>query len=92
MSIHRLLKVPKLAASTGSPGQSVLSRVASQAPVPLEGNTKTSPRSVWKTRFKSRSSGRLKSGNSEPRWSSIGRDSARRMRSGTCVGPGMKSA
>lgn len=42
-SIQRWLNMPNLAASTVSPGESVLLIAASQPPVPVEGITMTSP-------------------------------------------------
>src|SRR4051794_36883006 len=88
MSIQRWLNMPKRAAITRSPGESVLLSAASQAPVPLAGKMNAWPSFVLKTFLRSRSTGAASSGKVDDRWSSIGRCIALRMRSGTFVGPG----
>ena len=80
------------AASTRSPGERVLVRPASQPPVPEPGKTNTCPLSVWKTFFRSSSSGSVNLGKSGARMSSIGTFIARRTSSGMLVGPGMNKA
>src|SRR5437867_513573 len=49
MSIQRWLNIPKRAARTRSPGESVLASDASHAPVPLAGKTNGWPEVVLKT-------------------------------------------
>ena len=89
MSAHRWLKVPKRDTSTRSPGARVFSRLASHAPVPLDGNTKTCADSVRKIVRRSARMDLLSAGKFAPRWSSMERIIERWMRSGTFVGPGM---
>jgi hypothetical protein len=67
MSIQRWLNMPKRAASTLSPGESVLVSDASQAPVPLAGNRNGWPDAVLKIFFRSSSTGAASPGNSEER-------------------------
>jgi hypothetical protein len=50
-SIQRWLNMPNRAASTVSPGDSVLVIAASQPPVPVDGRMITSPASIFSTRF-----------------------------------------
>ena len=52
-SIHKWLNWPNREAKTLSPGESVLQREASQAPVPDEGKINTCPSVLLKTLFKS---------------------------------------
>ena len=52
-SIQRWLNWPKRAAKSLSPGELVLVRADSQAPVPLDGKITTWPSLVLKIRFKS---------------------------------------
>ena len=58
MSIQRWLNMPNRAASTLSPGESVLESEASQAPVPLAGKMNACPEVVLKIFFSSWRSGR----------------------------------
>src|SRR5438874_1369711 len=44
---------------------------------------------VWKTCWSPPRTSRTRAENSGPRWSIVGRDNARRQRSGTLVGPGI---
>src|SRR5574337_33088 len=74
--------------STRSPGESVFTSAASQAPVPEDGKTTTGPE-VLKTWRIPASTSRPSRANSGPRWSMVGWASARRIRSGTLVGPGI---
>src|SRR5689334_7256969 len=90
MSIQRWLNIPNRAARTRSPGERVLERDASHAPVPLAGKTNAWPEVVLKIFFRSSSTGLASAGKSDDRWSSIARCMARRTRSGTLVGPGTK--
>ena len=71
-----------------SPGESVLTSDASQAPVPEAGKITTGP-VVWKTRFSPSSTSRPSAANSAPRWSIVGCAIARSTRSGVLVGPGI---
>src|SRR6266550_8462197 len=89
-SIHRWLNWPKRGASSLSPGDSVLVRAASQAPVPLPENMKGWPVSDLKTFLSSWNNDIVKSGNLDDRWSSMATIMARITRSGTLVGPGTK--
>src|SRR6185437_14405009 len=85
---HSAAKCPVSAISTVSPGDRVLTRAASQAPVPDEGKMTTgSP--VPKTRRSPGMMSRNKAANSGPRWSITGAAMARSTRSGTLVGPGI---
>ena len=77
------------AASTRSPGESVLVSPASQPPVPEPGKMNTSALSVLNTFFRSANSGSVRDGKSGARMSSMPRLSARRTGSGMLVGPGM---
>ena len=90
MSIQRWLNIPNRAASTLSPGESVLESEASQAPVPLAGKMNAWPVVVLKIFLRSWNSGPASPGKSDERWSSMARCMARRIRSGTLVGPGTK--
>src|SRR6266705_348447 len=87
-SIHRWLNWPYRGASTRSPGESVLTSAASHPPVPVAGKMNACPVVVLKTFPRSRNRPVASSGNAEERWSSIARFMARRIRSGTFVGPG----
>src|SRR5437016_8451050 len=87
-SIHRWLNWPYRGARTRSPGDNVLTRAASQPPVPVAGKMNAWPVVVLKRFFKSRSSPAVSAGKAEDRWSSMARSIARRIRSGTFVGPG----
>jgi len=82
--------MPNRAATTLSPGDSVLDSAASQAPVPLAGKMNGWPLTVLKIFFRSSKAGPASEGKSEDRWSSMARCMARRTRSGTLVGPGTK--
>ena len=88
ISVHRVEKCPVSLISTMSPGESVFTSAASHAPVPDDGKITTSPRvrnisrRPVSTRWPSRP-------NPGPRWSMVGRSMARRIRSGTLVGPGI---
>ncbi len=85
---HRVAKWPVSYISTRSPGDRVLTRAASQAPVPEEGKMMTGCSVLKMVRRPDRM--RLASAwNFGPRWSMVGRSMARRMRSGTFVGPGI---
>src|SRR6185437_4263558 len=88
MARQRLANWPVSKASTLSPGESVLASAASQAPVPEEGKTTTAPL-VRKIRLMPAMADLASSANSGPRWSMVGRSMARRIRSGTLVGPGI---
>ena len=74
--------------STWSPGESVLTSAASQAPVPEEGKMTTGC-SVWKIVLMPASTRAPSSRKAGPRWSIVGMSIARRIRSGTLVGPGI---
>src|SRR6266436_5355204 len=73
--------------STWSPGRSVLTIAASQAPVPGDGKTRTGP-SVPKTGWWPSKISVARRANPGPRSSIVGRCIARRIRSGTFMGPG----
>ena len=81
-------KCPVSFISTASPGESVFTSAASQAPVPEDGKISTSPR-VRKISRRPESTRSPSRPNSGPRWSMVGRSMARRIRSGTLVGPGI---
>src|SRR5215218_10469355 len=82
--------MPNRDAITLSPGESVLEREASHAPVPLDGKMNACPEVVLKIFFRLSRTGAARAGKSEERWSSMARCMARRTRSGTLVGPGTK--
>ena len=63
----RWLNWPKRAAKSLLPGELVLVRADSQAPVPLDGKITTWPSLVLKIRFKSSYSGKVSLGKSEER-------------------------
>src|SRR6267378_464216 len=74
--------------STSSPGSSVLTMAASHAPVPEDGKTITGP-FVPKTGPRPSAISDARRANCGLRWSIVGRSIARRIRSGTLVGPGI---
>ncbi len=85
---HSTANCPVSTTRMRSPGDSVLTRLASQAPVPEEGKMTTGL--VVLNSVLTLASRRVpNSWNSGPRWSSICRDMALRMRSGIGVGPGI---
>ena len=88
MPFQRVAKWPVSAISTRTPGDSVLTSAASQAPVPDAGNSTTGCR-VPITAAIPASTSRVSAANSGPRWSMVGAAIARRTRSGTLVGPGI---
>ncbi len=88
MRDHRVAKWPVSKASTRSEGDSVLTSAASQAPVPDEGYSATGPE-VPHNLAAPASTCRASAANSGPRWSMVGAEIARRIRSGTFVGPGI---
>ena len=67
MSIQRWLNIPNRAASTLSPGDSVLPSDASHAPVPLAGKMNAWPVVVLKTFLSSSKSGAASAGKSDER-------------------------
>ena len=72
MSIQRCENMPLRAASTLSPGESVLVSAVSQPPVPVEGKMKTCARSdLSAQRTPSRQGFRI-SANTGERWSIVG--------------------
>src|SRR5207245_7820702 len=73
---------------TRSPGDSVFTSAASHPPVPVAGKRNACPVVVLNTFRRSRNSPVASSGNAEERRSSMARSMARRIRSGTLVGPG----
>ena len=81
-------KCPVSLISTVSPAERVLTSAASHAPVPDEGKISTLPR-VLKISRNPPSTCRPRRPNPGPRWSMVGRSIARRIRSGTLVGPGI---
>jgi len=85
---HVPAKCPVSYISTRSPGESVLTSAASHAPVPEEGYMITGC-FVWKISLIPSSTSSPRPLNSGPRWSIVGRSMARRIRSGTLVGPGI---
>ena len=85
---HRVAKWPVSTISTLSPGDSVLTIAASQAPVPEDGNTITGPL-VLKIFWQPSNTALPSSANSALRWSMTGISMARSTRSGTGLGPGM---
>jgi hypothetical protein len=85
---QRPAKWPLSNASTRSPGERVLTRAASQAPVPDDGKATTGP-VVPKIGLRPSRTARASEASSGPRWSIVGAASARRIRSGTLVGPGI---
>ena len=85
---HSVEKCPVSHISTASPGESVFTSAASQAPVPDDGKISTWPR-VAKMSPRPASTRFPRRPNSGPRWSMVGRSMARRIRSGTLVGPGI---
>ena len=88
ISDHSVEKCPVSLISTVSPAESVFTSAASHAPVPDDGKISTLPCVLKMSRRPS--STRLPSRpNSGPRWSIVGRSIARRIRSGTLVGPGI---
>src|SRR5712692_7031506 len=80
---HNVANWPVSKASTRSPGESVFTSAASQAPVPEEGKIAIAP-DVRKIRCIP-----AMTAMSGPRWSITGWSIARRMRSGTLLGPGI---
>jgi hypothetical protein len=87
-SCHSVANCPVSDISTRSPADSVLTSAASHAPVPEDGKMKTSA-SVLNTRFMPSSTSRPSSPKPGPRWSMVGLSMARRIRSGTLLGPGI---
>src|SRR5277367_2852382 len=73
---------------TLAPGSRQLVRAASQHPVPEDGNRMGWPVTVLKIGFKPSRQARVRAGKSGERWSSEATDIARKIRSGTLVGPG----
>jgi hypothetical protein len=67
MSIQRWLNIPKRAASTRSPGESVFVSEASQAPVPLDGKRNACPDVVLKIFLRSSSTEVESPGKSDER-------------------------
>src|SRR6202046_4789459 len=90
ISHHRWLNWPNRDASTLAPEFKQLVSAASQQPVPEEGKRIGLPVVVLNTGFKAFRQVRVSSGKIGDRWSSIATFMARRMRSGTLVGPGTK--
>ncbi len=88
ITFHSSANCPVSTISTWSPGDSVLTRAASQAPVPDEGKM-TTGFSVLKIVLTLGSTLLPSCWNAGPRWSRICCDIALRMRSGTGVGPGI---
>lgn len=88
ISLQGVANQPVRAITTASPGESVLTSAASQAPVPDAGKTITGPL-VLKTRLSPVRTDRLRSAKAGPRWSIVGSEIARRTRPGTSVGPGI---
>ena len=88
ISCQSVAKCPVSKNSTRSPGLSVLTRAASQAPVPVAGNISTGL-VVPNTGLIFSSSRRPSAWNSGPRWSIVGSEMARSTSSGTLVGPGI---
>ena len=85
---HSVAKWPVSTISTLSPGDSVLTIAASQAPVPEEGKMITGPE-VLKIFWQPSNTALPSSANSALRWSMTGMSMARSTRSGTGLGPGM---
>ena len=85
---HSVAKWPVSTISTLSPGDSVLTIAASQAPVPDEGKMMTGP-AVWKIFWQPSNTVLPSSANSALRWSITGMSMARSTRSGTGLGPGI---
>ena len=86
---NRSPKAPMLMASTGSPGDKVLTIAASRPPVPAQVRTTISlrvPKKGW-IRLVTRSS---TPANSGPRWLIIWREPASRTVEGRLVGPGIR--
>jgi hypothetical protein len=90
-SIQRCENMPLRAASTVSPGDSVLVTAASQPAVPVAGKRKTCALSLFRTRRTLARTGVRISPNSAERWSIVGMSQALRIASGMFVGPGMKT-
>src|SRR6266851_7512806 len=88
MAAHSTAKWPVSNASTLSPGESVLTREASHAPVPDDGKIATG-RCVPARLRTPPSTSRARRAKSGPRWSIVGAAIARSTRSGTFVGPGI---
>lgn len=91
MSIQRWLNMPFRAASTPSPGDSVLVGAVSHPPVPVAGKMTTSAPSPFSTRRTPSRAGRRMRPNSGERWSIVAMSQALRRLSGMLVGPGMKT-
>ena len=85
--LHRVANMPLSNISTGSPGDSVLTIPASQAPVADPGYMATGPEALNSRRKRGISSSAI-SANFGPRWSMVGIDMAASTLSGTLVGPG----
>ena len=85
---HSVAKWPVSTISTLSPGDSVLTIAASQAPVPEEGKMITGPE-VLKIFWQPTSTALPSSANCALRWSITGMSMARSTRSGTGLGPGI---
>jgi hypothetical protein len=91
MSIQRWLNMPLRAASTVSPGDSVLVIAASQPPVPVAGKMKTSAVSDFRILPHAVPRGMQDLGEGDDRWSIVGMSQALRRVSGMFVGPGMNT-
>src|SRR5258707_4526031 len=85
---HSVAKWPVSTIRTLSPGESVLTIAASQAPVPDEGKMMTGP-AVSKIFWQPSNIALPSSANCRLRWSMTGMSMARRTRSGTGLGPGI---
>src|SRR6266704_1749545 len=85
---HNVAKWPVSTIRTLSPGDSVLTIAASQAPVPDEGKMTTGP-AVLKIFWQPSNTALPSSANCRLRWSMTGMSMARRTRSGTGLGPGI---
>ena len=85
---HSVAKWPVSTIKTLSPGESVLTIAASQAPVPEDGKMMTGP-AVLKTFWVPSKTAFASSANAGLRWSITGMSMARSTRSGTGLGPGI---
>jgi hypothetical protein len=90
MPANRSPKLPQSAATTSSPGDTRLAIADSRPPLPEAVSTRRSL-SVSNTRLAPPVTSASSSANSGPRWSIMGREAARTTRSGSGVGPGMRS-
>jgi len=91
MSTKRSPNTPQVQTMTLSPGETRLAAADSIEPVPDELRIKRSAAEVPNTSRTPAEISLCIAANSDPRWSIIGRAMARTTRSGSGVGPGIRS-